>query len=445
MAHKLFRDSLYDYVQIPKRHPWLLDLIDTPELQRLRYVSQLGMSHITYPGSNHSRFSHSLGVLHLMQQCVRHLKQDHPGHFKQLDEEALLAVALLHDIGHGPFSHATEAVFGNHEERTLGIIKDPKSNVNAVLRKRAGSLPEKAAGLIAKRSAARLWQKSLISSQLDMDRLDYLRRDSLCSGAEYGNFDWFRILHTMELRERELDGGGKDVFITWPNKSRFALEEYIFSRFYMYQSVYFHHTTRGFECLLRKILEKARDMVRRSGRFAKSLLPPLRIILGDGESSGTEAFLNLTDHVVMAQIVLWQSAKDKILSDLAGRFLWRKGLSWEEAQPGLTPMQMHGKIEKIHGYLGSRKLDPAYYFLEDTAKATTYKPYRSASSSEEQSSANSIMLFASQWARGGATGFKEITEVKGLDRLKAITDDSSFFLRYYFPQEHERQIKELLR
>ena len=162
MAHKLFRDPLYDYIQIDKGESWLLDLIDTPELQRLRYISQLGMSHVTYPGSTHSRFSHSLGVLHLMQQCISHLKQGYAEHFEQSEEDSLLAAALLHDIGHSPFSHATEGIFGNHEERTLNIIKNPQSNIHKVLSGRNEDLVLKVAALISKRSTSPLWQKSLI-------------------------------------------------------------------------------------------------------------------------------------------------------------------------------------------------------------------------------------------------------------------------------------------
>ncbi len=446
MAHKLFRDPLYDYIQIDKGESWLLDLIDTPELQRLRYISQLGMSHVTYPGSTHSRFSHSLGVLHLMQQCISHLKQGYAEHFEQSEEDSLLAAALLHDIGHSPFSHATEGIFGDHEERTLNIIKNPQSNIHKVLSGRNEDLVLKVAALISKRSTSPLWQKSLISSQIDMDRLDYLRRDALCSGAEYGNFDWFRILHTMELNEKEIEEGRKDVFVTWPNKSGFALEEYIFSRFYMYQSVYFHHTTRKFECLLQKILQRAKDLARQNRSFAKSLLSPMKILLGEGKFGDTEAFLDLNDHILIAQIMIWRrNDRDKTISDLSERFLLRKEIGFEELPGNRTPMEMYDKIVKIKEYLENKGLDPNYYFFEDQAKTTTYRPYSSASTSEEHSSVNSIMLFDPSWSGAGETGFLEITQVPDLKRLRAITEESSSVLRYYFPKEHEREIKKLLK
>jgi uncharacterized protein len=415
-------------------------LVDTPEVQRLRYVSQLGMSHVTYPGSNHSRFSHSLGVLHLMGQCISHLKQDYPRRFSRLEEDALLAAALLHDIGHAPLSHATESIFGDHTERTEKIILNPDSNVHGVLSKHAADLPEKVAALIAKKSGAELWQKSLISSQLDVDRLDYLRRDALCSGAEYGNFDCFRIIHTMQLKEKVIEGKHKGICIIWPEKSKFALEEYIFSRFYMYQSVYFHHTTRGFEGLLKGILKRAQDIAKQKKSFAKSLLAPMRIILGGKENKDPRKFQNLTDHILIGQVTIWQNDGDKILSDLSTRLLQRKGIGWTEVIG--TPFQMTTKIKNIRKYLASKRKDPDYYFIEEDTGIPPYKPYSSASSGEEQTSVNSIVLFDQRWS---GTGFLEITEVPGLERLRAITGTTSSVLRYYFPEEYQVEIKKLLR
>jgi HD superfamily phosphohydrolase len=294
MNQKLFRDPIYDYILIDQKQKWLLDLVNCPEVQRLRYIKQLGLCSYTYPGSTHTRFAHCLGVLHLMSCCINYLKQDYDSKFKQLEEEALLAAALLHDVCHGPLSHATEKIFGDHEERTVQIIIDPDSQVNKALKKRAPSLPDKVADLIKKKSKASLWQKSLISSQLDMDRLDYLRRDALCSGAEYGNFDSFRIIHTIQLQEFT-EERQKGIFVVWPEKTKYALEEYIFSRFYMYQSVYFHHTTRGFECLLRKILLRAQELGKKDTKFATDMLPPMKMLLGGRHHKNLRSFQQLTD------------------------------------------------------------------------------------------------------------------------------------------------------
>jgi HD superfamily phosphohydrolase len=442
MAQKLFRDPLYDYISIDRdQHAWLLDLVNCPELQRLRFISQLGLCQFTYPGSTHSRFSHSLGVMHLMMECLAHLKQGHRKYFKPLDEEALLAAALLHDVGHGPFSHATEGVFGDHEARGVAIIRDPSSEVHKVLSKRAAGLPPKVAALLEKGSQAPLWQKSLISSQLDLDRLDYLRRDSLYSGAEYGNFDCFRITHTMELRRKTIGGKQQGLFVVWPDKSKFAIEEYLFSRFYMYQSVYFHHTTRGYEGLLDRVLTRARDMARDSTDFTAQLLAPLRVLACGTETPSPRDFQGLTDHVLLAQITLWQECKDGVLQDLCRRLLTRQGIGWAEAAAG-TPFEMTSKIGAVRDYLTKQGKDSKYYFIEHVPHATPYRPYSSGAAGEEQTSVNSIMLYGAGWP---GTGFCEISQVSGLQRLQAITGAQPTVLRYYFPKEHEIEIRKLLK
>ena len=438
MPEKLFRDPLYDYIAVDK-DSWLLKLINCPEVQRLRYINHLGLSHFAYPGATQSRFSHSLGVLHLMRECLGHLKQDFGSFLRRLDEEALLAAALLHDIGHSPLSHATESIFGDHERKAVEIIDSPRSDVNKTLRKRAPTLPSKVSALIAKGSRAPLWQKSLISSQLDMDRLDYLRRDSLFSGAEYGNFDWFRIIHTMQVQEKVIKGKQKDTFVVWPDKTKYAIEEYIFARFYMYQNVYFHHTTRGFEGLVQRVLKRAQDIAKQRKNFASEFLPPIKILLGGKAGKDPAKFSNLTDHMLLAQITMWQTSKDKTLSDLAHRLLFRTGLAWTSI-PG-TEMENPDKIIAVREYLKKQGKDYNYYLLEDSAKASVYNPYRSVSAREEQSSVTSIMLCDESYDGGLA----EISDVQDLKRLKAITAErSSPIMRYYFPKEHERQIKKLL-
>jgi HD superfamily phosphohydrolase len=440
MAQKLFRDPLYDYIPIEK-DSWLLYLINTPEVQRLRYISQLGLAHFTYPGATHSRFSHSLGVFNLMQVCISHLKKDCSDYFQPLDEDALLAAALLHDIGHFPLSHVTEATFGRHEEQGIAIINNSESGVNKILTRRHCELPSKVVALLSKSDDALPWQRSLISSQLDVDRLDYLQRDSLCSGAGYGHFDWFRIIHTMELREKQLQGAvaQKVTFVVWPEKSKYAIEEYIFSRFYMYQSVYFHHTIRGFEELVRKVLQRAKDIAVADVSFATAMLPPIKSILRTTDEPNLETFQMLTDNTLFAQIELWQDSKDKVLSDLCERLLLRKGVGWHELKG--TPFEMTEKIEQVRKYLNEKGLDSKYYFYEGKTETTAYKPYSSAAAAEEQSSVNSIILFDDSWP---GTGFVEISEAPGLERIKAITGSQVSTLRYYFPKEHEREIKALL-
>jgi len=274
-----------------------------------------------------------------------------------------------------------------------------------------------------------------------MDRLDYLRRDSLFSGAEYGRFDWFRIIHTMHLKEKVSEAKQEDTFVVWPDKSKFALEEYVFSRFYMYQSVYFHHTTRGFEGLLQRILERARDLSQQDQNFAKTLLAAIEPFIRPAVSEDLADYGRLTDSLLLAQVAIWQNSTDQVLKDLTDRLLARKGLSWQEIEQKMG-FEYEAEITAVRDYLTKQGCDHKYYFFQDTTQAIAYKPYRPASEVEDQSSVNSIMLYDPSWEK---TGFREISDVPGLQRLKAITEDRSPpIMRYYFPKEHDTHIKQLL-
>ena len=445
MTQKLLRDPLYDYIAIDiDQHSWILDLINCPEVQRLRYINQLGLSHFTYPGSTHSRFSHSLGVFHIMQECLEYLNKFYGSYFNNGDKEAMLAAGLLHDVGHGPFSHTTEAFFGSHEERSVEIIISSESDVNKVLREVDQNLPIKVVSLIAEKppkeaSQSPLWQKAIISSQLDLDRLDFLRRDSLFSGAEYGNFDWYRILQTMKLTER-IDDIQK-VFMFWPDKTKYAIEEYLFSRFYMYQSVYFHHTTRSFEKVLQKILERAQWLAsQNSTTFGNSVLPSLKPFFQKHKNPSLQEFLNLTDYVLLAQTSEWKNVEDKILSDLVTKFFDRRYNGFKVACEfdftTKTPMmtEIFDKEKSAREYLQGNNLDPDYYLLKDEFDVDVYKPYKPELETGISTPENVIMILDD-------TKPQEICNL--LPRLKPIAREFRT-ARYYCPEEHKADIKKLL-
>ena len=445
MAQKLFRDPLYDYITIDiGKHPWILDLINCPEVQRLRYINQLGLSHFTYTGSTHSRFSHSLGVFHIMRVCLEYLKGDYENYFNNGEEDALLAAILLHDIGHGPFSHATENLLGRHEERSVEIINSSESHINKVLRDVDKELPNKVVALIAKKIPTGTrppppWQRALISSQLDVDRLDFLRRDSLFSGAEYGNFDWYRIIHTMRLTESTED---IQKIIFWPDKTKYAIEEYLFSRFYMYQSVYFHHTTRGFEKLLQKILQRAQWIASQNSTtfWEDSVIPLLKPFLQKNNEPNICEFLNLTDYALLTQISEWRNVEDNILSDLANKFFDRKDSGFKVVREfdftGKTPMitKIYEKEDNARQYLKKSGLDPEYYLLKDEFDVEVYKPYVPEFEPGIMSPENVITI-------SDGAQIQEICKV--LPRLNSIAKELQT-ARYYCPKEHKEQISQLL-
>jgi HD superfamily phosphohydrolase len=197
MSAKIIRDSLYNYISIDqKRDRWLVELLDTPEIQRLRRIHQLGVSYLTYPGADHNRLAHSLGVVHLTHQALQHLSQISADDAQTSHGRApLMVAAMIHDVGHGTFSHLFEPCLGiDHEEWSRAIILSEETKIHEVLRRNFDhTFPQRVAELIDPNNHDQpAWQKYLLSSQLDMDRLDYLRRDSLFTGAGYGRMDMHR-------------------------------------------------------------------------------------------------------------------------------------------------------------------------------------------------------------------------------------------------------------
>ena len=395
MSDKVFRDPLYNYVAFDRRRDgWLIDLINCREVQRLRRIHQLGVSNFTYPGADHTRFAHSLGVTHLMKLVLEQLERASDAEKVKKPRQALLATALLHDVGHGPFSHLFEPCLGiNHEQWSIAVIRDPSSEVHQVLKKQDAYLPAHVADLIdSDNSKHPAWQRALMSSQLDVDRLDYLRRDSLCTGAGYGNFDWHRLLTTVQFFEDETD-------LVWPEKSALAIEEYIFARYYMYQNVYLHKTTRGFEQLLQAMWKRA-NQLRRGGtdinanpvleQFWKTEDP-------NPETLTVDDYLRMEEFTVLEQIQRWTDHSDKSLADCARRFLVRDGLAMVEPPPPPSPLEPDdfGDWEpELHKLLKEKGFaDPEMYCLADCIKGKYRQPYREEKDSED----NQLSTRSASW------------------------------------------------
>lgn len=350
MSDKVFRDPLYNYIAFDRKHDgWLLKLLDTPELQRLRRIHQLGVSYLTYPGADHNRLAHSLGVTHLMQLVLLQLGRAADTAAIKSARQALLATALLHDVGHGPFSHLFEPCLGiDHEDWSIAVILDEKTAVNRILKSESVYLPRHVADLVNSNDVQHpAWQRALMSSQLDVDRLDYLRRDSLCTGAGYGHFDWYRLLTTVQLYDGNTHCG---IDLVWPEKSVLAIEEYIFARYYMYQNVYLHKTTRGFEQLLQAMWSRAKRLKQDGTNI--NLNPALeRFWEVENPKPGNvdvADYLRIEEFTVLEQIQRWTQHSDKSLSDCARRFLNRDGLAMVEPPVPINPL----KVETLEN--GSR-------------------------------------------------------------------------------------------
>lgn len=314
---KVFRDPVHNYIRID--YQVILDLIDTPEFQRLRRIKQLGTTSYTFQGAEHSRFTHSLGVYEITRQICNQFQLNYPsqiaGDGLWNDQERLVALcaALLHDIGHGAYSHTFEHIFNtDHEAITREIITAETTHINQILRQVAPDFPQKVASVID-HTYPNPQVVQMISSQIDADRMDYLLRDAYNTGTKYGEFDLTRVLRVM----RPYAGG-----IAFLANGMHAVEDYIVSRFQMYQQVYFHPVSRGMEVVLQRLLERAKFLYEQPDR-SQDLAPQLLIPFFE-KSFTLNDYLKLDDGVLNTYFIYWLDYPDSILNDLADRFLSRR-------------------------------------------------------------------------------------------------------------------------
>ncbi|MCT6848921.1 MAG: HD domain-containing protein, partial [Apilactobacillus kunkeei] len=314
-----FRDPVLNYIYV--QHQVILDLINTKEFQRLRRIKQLGPASYTFHGAEHSRFTHSLGVYEITRRICDGFLRNYPskvagdGLWDDSQRLVALCAALLHDIGHGAYSHTFEHIFGtNHEAITQEIITSEKTEVNQVLSKISPSFPKEVASVID-HTYPNQQVVQMISSQCDADRMDYLLRDAYNTGANYGNFDLTRILRVM----RPYEGG-----ICFEINGMHAVEDYIISRLQMYMQVYFHPVSRSMEVILSHLLQRAKEL---AGQLDKNdrLTPHLLMPFFKNDFT-IDDYLKLDDGVLNTYFINWIDSDDKILSDLADRFINRKPL-----------------------------------------------------------------------------------------------------------------------
>jgi HD superfamily phosphohydrolase len=247
---KVIRDPLWNNIRVD---PLALQLIDTPAFQRLRYVRQLGLAFLVYPGASHSRFEHALGTYHLTRRAL--LLLDERGDLRQVDDNArreVVVAALLHDIGHYPFSHALEEIGAlHHEEVAHPLICD--GDVGVLLRRELGAeAPERIVDLIRGRSRAPL--QGLISGSLDLDKIEYLRRDALMCGVPYGEIDADRLMNSLAVLPGE---SGAQIGIH--EKGLSAVESLLFAKYQMYRNVYWHHAVRSATAMYKRLVSDALD------------------------------------------------------------------------------------------------------------------------------------------------------------------------------------------
>lgn len=322
---KVFRDAVHDLITLAlPEDKFILDLIGTKEFQRLRRIRQLGLANLVYPCAEHSRFAHSLGVFNFARRIIGKLQERHQGNERITDAlskhaEAIKAAALLHDLGHGPFSHVFEHVFSaassiGHEQWTCEIIRDSGTEVNEILSD--NGIDANVVCSLVWDGAAREYPdvhqveepfiKDIVSSQLDADRMDYLLRDSLMTGARYGQYDSEWIVNALGIGEVLFPNQPKLKLCLDATKGTGAINQFLLARMLMTQHVYSHKTTRAYECELRCTLHLAAALVQDLPRGTPD---PVREFLKEKGRVSVKAYLRLDDGVIWLALRQWATWK----------------------------------------------------------------------------------------------------------------------------------------
>ena len=366
MSEKIYRDSVHNIIRLKTdsdEGKLLVRLIDTAEFQRLRRIKQLGLALFAYQAAEHSRFTHSLGALHLATRTLDKLDSKY-----DITAEARTAVrvaALLHDIGHGAFSHVIETILDfHHEQFTIEAVLSDETEVGRVLHEFSPELAENVASII-RGDFRPMALAQLVSSQLDVDRMDYLLRDSLMTGAKYGIYDVEWIIKSLEIDEEN-----DRLYVS--ARGIFAVEDYLQARYYMFRQVYFHRTLRSAETVLRSLLRRALELFQ-NGKFvwfAKAT--PFEKIL-KGERLSLKEHLELDDADIMFHIKQWQNSDDVILSDLSKRFLNRKLFKIFDLD--MPEYERQTFLDEARKLVEDAGFDPGYYFIEDRAGDVPYYFY----------------------------------------------------------------------
>ncbi len=307
---KIINDPIYGFITIPSE--LIFDIIEHRYFQRLRRVSQMGMSYMVYPGAHHTRFQHAIGCIHLMQKAV-HVLRFKGVEISNAEEEALQVAILLHDIGHGAFSHALEHSIVNkisHEEISLKFMEELNIEFKGKL-----TLAIK----IFKGKHIRKFLNQLISSQLDIDRLDYLRRDSFYTGVAEGNVNAERLITMLNVKEEELVVEEKGIY---------SVEKFIIARRLMYWQVYLHKTGLVAENILVKVLQRAKELAEKGEKLEASKALQFflyhKIEKKSFDKTVLETFSQLDDYDIIAAVKAWQNHTDVILSTLSKAIIQRK-------------------------------------------------------------------------------------------------------------------------
>ena len=371
---KVLKDPVHSYIHINYEVVW--NCLDSKEFQRLRRIRQLGGDFQVYPTAEHSRFSHSLGVYEIVRRMVTEIKSLSM-ELSEYDKICVMLAGLLHDVGHGPFSHAFEHITNHsHEDYTAKIILGG-TKLNRVLTEVSPRLPEDIVSIIEHNHPNDILNQ-IISGQLDADRMDYLLRDSYFSATSYGQFDLERILRTM--RVRKIDENKKALVVKYTGIH--SVEDYIMARYQMYWQVYYHPVARSYEAVFIQLFNRLKDIFKENKEYfsdMKVLIPFL-----EKNVVSVEEYFKLDENSLLYCCSLIQDKDDEIAADLAQRLQNRRLFEYVDYS--------EENLAQIKNMLKEQNLDEKYYLRVENVEASVYSPYKGRKILIEQLDGNIVAL-----------------------------------------------------
>ncbi len=360
--HKILNDPIYGFITLPGN--LIFDLIEHRYFQRLRRITQLGLSYLVYPGAYHTRFHHAIGAMHLMQNAVLILRQKGLEITPEEEESVYIAI-LLHDIGHGPFSHALENTLipqVSHEALSVKFMENLNRDFNGKLTQAIS---------IFTNNYHKKFLHQLISSQLDMDRLDYLRRDSFYTGVTEGAVNSERLISMLNVKDDQLVIDAKGIY---------SVEKFIVARRLMYWQVYLHKTVISAEFMLVKILKRTKELAQ-SGKdlFATSAL---KVFLNndydwndfENKPNLIDEFAKLDDNDIMASIKEWCTNEDIILSELSKRLIHRNLLKIEMSNDPFSAKKLADIKKRVAKHFKFKNGEEDYFIINQKIANHAYNP-----------------------------------------------------------------------
>lgn len=397
---KVLRDPIHGYIHVDLKVVW--DCINAKEMQRLRRIHQLGGDFQVYHTAEHSRFSHSLGVYEIVRRMVYEIDQLREV-LSDYEKAVVMLAGLLHDIGHGLFSHAFEGISTyKHEEYTVKIIME-NSEIHQILAACDARLPEDVASIIQYRHAKECMNQ-LVSGQLDADRMDYLLRDAYFTGTSYGKFDLERILRTIRVKNGRIVVKASGIH---------SVEDYIMARYHMYWQVYLHPVARSYETLLSILFRRMKEVYALHPEYLSDVKMFHPFLCG--ADAGIDALYRLDESAALYGFSELVTCRDEILRDISYRLLNRKLFEY-------VTLKNPEDLERIQLHVQALGYDPDYYVYQDVVSQKPYSPYKS------NESGHNI------WVLEESGKVKELS--KASDIVRALTRaDLKEESKLYFPEE----------